>query len=119
PLVKQPKRTGFGTRMIERALAAELEADVNLGFPSTGLECKVKCASSSILGDDSEISSELIGRKSASMKAGQKPGGIPSTLSPYRSSARPDGWSPTKAVRILPMCCASTTQRAVMMKHCR
>lgn len=58
PLVKQPKRTGFGTRMIERALAAELSAKAELSFPSAGLVCTVECAVSSVLGESAGVSAE-------------------------------------------------------------
>ncbi|WP_173931865.1 sensor histidine kinase [Chelativorans sp. Marseille-P2723] len=51
--VSPPERPGFGTRMIERALAAELSASTDLSFPAEGFTCRVKCALSSIVGDDS------------------------------------------------------------------
>lgn len=41
PPVSQPERRGFGTRMIERTLAAEFGGDVNLEFRPEGVFCKV------------------------------------------------------------------------------
>lgn len=39
PPVEPPQRTGFGSRMIERALAADLGAAVELEYAVTGLRC--------------------------------------------------------------------------------
>lgn len=39
PPVSLPKNRGFGTRMIERALAAELSGDVKIEFLPTGVAC--------------------------------------------------------------------------------
>ena len=41
PPVAPPTRKGFGTRMIERALAADLDAAVQLDFRPEGLVCRV------------------------------------------------------------------------------
>jgi PAS domain S-box-containing protein len=41
PPVEPPTRRGFGTRMIERALAADLDANVELDFRPGGLVCRV------------------------------------------------------------------------------
>ncbi|WP_164876171.1 PAS domain-containing sensor histidine kinase [Falsirhodobacter deserti] len=41
PAVIGPTRKGFGTRMIERGLAAELQGKVVLEFPSDGLHCVI------------------------------------------------------------------------------
>lgn len=41
PRVDPPTRRGFGTRMIERALARELAGDVELRFAPEGVECIV------------------------------------------------------------------------------
>jgi len=41
PPVAPPPRTGFGMRMIERALASELRATVNMQFSSSGLICTI------------------------------------------------------------------------------
>jgi PAS domain S-box-containing protein len=41
PEVRPPQRRGFGSRMIERALAAELGGEVRVGYPPTGLTCEI------------------------------------------------------------------------------
>jgi two-component sensor histidine kinase/PAS domain-containing protein len=41
PPVAAPSRRGFGSRMIERGLAAELHGKVTLEFDSTGLRCTI------------------------------------------------------------------------------
>ncbi len=41
PPVKPPSRSGFGTRMIKRTLAAEFNGEVDLDFAETGLVCRV------------------------------------------------------------------------------
>jgi PAS domain S-box-containing protein len=41
PPVQAPKRRGFGTRLIERSLALDLEADVDIRFAPTGVICTV------------------------------------------------------------------------------
>jgi PAS domain S-box-containing protein len=41
PTVTQPKRKGFGSRLIERALAAELGGEVNVDYAESGLECTI------------------------------------------------------------------------------
>lgn len=42
PPVTRPTRKGFGTRLIERGLAAELEAKVHMTFEPTGLVCRIE-----------------------------------------------------------------------------
>lgn len=42
PPVRAPRRRGFGTLMIERALAAELNADVHINYAKTGLICQIE-----------------------------------------------------------------------------
>lgn len=44
PAVAAPERKGFGTRMIERALAVELEGEVELAFRPEGVTCTVTAA---------------------------------------------------------------------------
>ena len=39
PPVNLPKRSGFGRMLLEKALAAELNADVALEFPNEGIAC--------------------------------------------------------------------------------
>lgn len=42
PPVSPPATRGFGSRLIERALAAELEAPVELSFPPDGVRCVIE-----------------------------------------------------------------------------
>jgi two-component sensor histidine kinase len=41
PLVEPPSRSGFGTKMIKRTLAAEFKGEVELKFDQSGLVCRV------------------------------------------------------------------------------
>jgi two-component sensor histidine kinase len=41
PLVQKPKRRGFGTRLIERSLAEDLDGTVWIEFAPTGIVCSV------------------------------------------------------------------------------
>jgi two-component sensor histidine kinase len=41
PAVTAPSRRGFGTRLIERGLSAELRSEVTLDFRETGLKCTI------------------------------------------------------------------------------
>jgi len=41
PAVSTPSRRGFGTRLIERGLSAELRSQVTLDFRETGLKCTI------------------------------------------------------------------------------
>jgi two-component sensor histidine kinase len=41
PSVQAPARRGFGTRLIERSLAQELNGDVRILFKPTGVVCTV------------------------------------------------------------------------------
>ncbi len=41
PLVQAPTRRGFGTRLIERSLAQDLNGDVRIEFAFTGVTCTV------------------------------------------------------------------------------
>ena len=41
PAVKQPNRTGFGSRMIERGLSAELQGEVRLAYEPQGVVCTI------------------------------------------------------------------------------
>ena len=54
PPVRTPLSRGFGSRMIERALAAELSANVTLDFRAAGVVCTVRCETKLLLGDDAE-----------------------------------------------------------------
>jgi PAS domain S-box-containing protein len=42
PAVTEPERSGFGTRMIERALAQEFHGEVNMGYFPSGLVCTLR-----------------------------------------------------------------------------
>lgn len=46
PLVKEPRKRGFGTRMIERVLSAELGGTAELSFRPQGLLCTVRAPTS-------------------------------------------------------------------------
>lgn len=41
PVVTPPRRTGFGTRLLTRSLAAELHGVVTIEFPPTGVVCTI------------------------------------------------------------------------------
>ena len=41
PTVQPPKRRGFGSRLVERGLAAELDGEVHMSFDPAGLACRV------------------------------------------------------------------------------
>jgi two-component sensor histidine kinase len=41
PMVQPPKRKGFGSRLIERGLADQPNARVELDFPQTGVVCSI------------------------------------------------------------------------------
>jgi two-component sensor histidine kinase len=42
PIVSPPSHSGFGTRLLERSLAAELMGTVTLSFQSEGLRCDIR-----------------------------------------------------------------------------
>ena len=42
PPVTPPNRKGFGSRLIERSLAAELGSEVNLSFETPGVRCTLR-----------------------------------------------------------------------------
>jgi two-component sensor histidine kinase len=42
PPVYPPDRRGFGSRLLERALAQDLDGKVDIAFVSTGLVCTVE-----------------------------------------------------------------------------
>ncbi len=51
PPVPAPRRTGFGTRLIEAALASEFEARADLRFPVEGVQFTLDAAAERILAD--------------------------------------------------------------------
>jgi two-component sensor histidine kinase len=48
PQVRVPARQGFGTRMIQQTLAAELQADVAFDYRPHGLSCTIVAPCSAI-----------------------------------------------------------------------
>jgi two-component system CheB/CheR fusion protein len=42
PPVQQPQRRGFGSRLVERSLAAELDGQVHLRFDPPGVVCTIR-----------------------------------------------------------------------------
>jgi two-component sensor histidine kinase len=42
PRVRPPTRAGFGTRLIERGLAADLNGDVRIDYPVDGVICSIR-----------------------------------------------------------------------------
>ncbi len=52
PPVVQPQRKGFGTRLLERALASDLGGRVELDFQPSGLVCRMRCPLARISPDD-------------------------------------------------------------------
>ena len=48
PAVKSPTAKGFGSRMIERALAADLGATVSFDYAATGLVCTITAAETAL-----------------------------------------------------------------------
>jgi two-component sensor histidine kinase len=53
PPVVAPARRGFGSRMIERLLAAEIDGTIDLAFPTTGVTCTIDAPLATILAPDS------------------------------------------------------------------
>ena len=49
PAVTRPERSGFGSTVIDRILAASLEGEVQLDWRSSGLACQVTCAADKLL----------------------------------------------------------------------
>jgi PAS domain S-box-containing protein len=44
PRVRPPKRTGFGTRLIERGLAADLNGEVEIDYAPQGVRCTIEAS---------------------------------------------------------------------------
>ena len=51
PPVVPPTRKGFGSRLIQRGLAAEFVGEVRMDFPTSGLVCEMEVALPSPEGD--------------------------------------------------------------------
>jgi PAS domain S-box-containing protein len=43
PPVKLPARSGFGTRLLQRSLARELQGEVSLAYAPGGIRCEIRC----------------------------------------------------------------------------
>jgi PAS domain S-box-containing protein len=50
PPVTKPKKRGFGSRLIERGLAQDLDGDIQLDFASTGVVCSITAALKAVSG---------------------------------------------------------------------
>ena len=48
PVVVAPKHSGFGSRLIEKSLAAQLSAKVGMNYAPTGLVCTIEAPLSAI-----------------------------------------------------------------------
>jgi PAS domain S-box-containing protein len=48
PILSQPARRGFGSRLIERSFAAEVNGDVKLTYAPTGLVCRLEASLASM-----------------------------------------------------------------------
>ncbi len=56
PPTEAPLRRGFGTRMMQRVLAAEIDAEMHLEFLNTGLQCRIEApAPAVILAERAEV----------------------------------------------------------------
>lgn len=60
PLVTPPTRQGFGSRMIERALAAEMSGTAQLDYAPTGLVCRVRAKASVVLWSGADQTGDLV-----------------------------------------------------------
>ena len=58
PAVATPARRGFGSRLLERSLAAEMSGTVSLAFKPTGLRCEIEVPLEEPTGDPHAWSSE-------------------------------------------------------------
>jgi two-component sensor histidine kinase/CheY-like chemotaxis protein len=56
PAVEKPTRSGFGSTVIDRLLAASLEGEVDLDWQQTGLVCRISCRADKVLsGSDTSV----------------------------------------------------------------
>ena len=55
PPVTAPARTGFGSRMLSRALAAEISGDVSLDYAASGLRCRISAPLDQLLPRETTI----------------------------------------------------------------
>jgi two-component sensor histidine kinase len=42
PAVRPPARRGFGSRLVERGLAQQLQGEVTLDFAPEGIDCRIR-----------------------------------------------------------------------------
>jgi two-component sensor histidine kinase len=42
PVVRRPRRRGFGSRIVELALPGELEGQVDLDYRAAGVRCRIR-----------------------------------------------------------------------------
>jgi PAS domain S-box-containing protein len=54
PPVSLPERRGFGSRLIERGLAADLGGTASLDFEPDGLRCRIEASAASVRGAESD-----------------------------------------------------------------
>jgi len=54
PLVTQPKRQGFGTKLIQRGLAQQLGGEIKLDFQPAGIRCVITFPTKNVMIDDDE-----------------------------------------------------------------
>ena len=57
PVVVQPTRTGFGTRLIGRGLAGSFGGAVDLSYPTTGVVCIIDAPLSGLQAEDAPVAS--------------------------------------------------------------
>lgn len=55
PILNQPARRGFGSRLIERSFAAEVGGEVKLTYAPTGVVCRLEAALSAMQEQRSEL----------------------------------------------------------------
>ena len=61
PPVQPPESTGFGTRLVERALAAELQGVVKIIYPPSGVVCTIDALITSSVGTPAPVLAPVIG----------------------------------------------------------
>ena len=57
PTVSKPERTGFGSRLITRVLAADFEGEVRIDYPPEGVTCVLTSPAAIVINDAAEYSS--------------------------------------------------------------
>ena len=54
PPVEGPRDAGFGTRMLQRALAADIRGNVDLDFAASGLRCRIRTDLANVVGQSND-----------------------------------------------------------------